>query len=75
MPCGKCAKVRSFIPSVAIRRRLEQVEARIEAKKRAAGRIEISYNVAAPVPPSGGPETTHDSTRVNQVGSVSGRSG
>jgi hypothetical protein len=44
MSCGACGKVRAHLPA-AIRARLEQVEARMRAKKRP---IAISYTTTTP---------------------------
>ena len=50
--CGGCARARAHLPA-AIRQRLEQVEARIRAKRQAAV---IKYSIT---PPSGtAPKTT-----------------
>ena len=41
MSCNSCQRVRSHLPA-AIRKRLEEVERRVEAKK-AKGRAQINY--------------------------------
>jgi hypothetical protein len=53
MGCKTCARVRAHLPS-SIRARLEEVERRIETKKR-KDRIAISYTTAKQPAPSGAP--------------------
>jgi len=54
MSCGACTRVRAHLPA-AIRKRLEEVERRIEAK-RTRGRVEIKYTTKPPTARADSPQ-------------------